>query len=234
MKYSFITQKKKTYPVGLMCRLLGVSRSAYYDHEQHHRNYPDDLHRKQLLDAVQDIARSSDYTYGSRRMKQALNALGYLFGRWKTKELMREAFVTVRHRKKHKVTTDSNHQFPVFENQLNRQFTVGRPDQAYVSDITYIWTQEGWLYLAIVIDLFSRKVVGWSMSSRMKAMLVCDALRMAVWLRRPPPGLIVHSDRGSQYASKAYRNLLKAYGFVGKMSRLGNCWDTQFNMSWNA
>ena len=128
MKYSFITQKKKTYPVGLMCRLLGVSRSAYYDHEQRHRNYPDDLYHKQLLDAVQDIARSSDYTYGSRRMKQALNALGYLFGRWKTKELMREAFVTVRHRKKHKVTTDSNHQLPVFENQLNRQFTVAKPD----------------------------------------------------------------------------------------------------------
>lgn len=99
------------------------------------------------------------------------------------------------------------------------------PDQAYVCDITYIWTQEGWLYLAVVIDLFSRKVVGWSMSSRMKASLVCDALRMAIWLRRPRPGLIVHSDRGSQYASKAYRNLLKAHGFIGSMSRLGNCWD---------
>ncbi len=130
-----------------------------------------------LLDAVKNIAKSCDYTYGSRRMKQALNALGYSISRWKTKKLMREAFVTVRHRKKYKVTTDSNHQLPVFENQLNRQFTVVKPDQVYVSDITYIWTQEGWLYLAIVIDLFSRKVVGWSMSSRMKATLVCDALR---------------------------------------------------------
>jgi len=111
---------------------------------------------------------------------------------------MREAFVTARHRKKYKVPTDSNHQLPVFENQLNRQFTVTKPDQVYVSDITYIWTQDGWLYLAIVIDLFSRKVVGWSMSSRMTATLVCDALRMAIWLRRPPPRLIVHSDRGSQ------------------------------------
>lgn len=177
-----------------MCRLLGVSRSAYYDYEQRRRNCPDDLHHRQLLDAVKNIAESCDYTYGSRRMKQALNALGYSINRGKTRKLMREVFVTVRHRKKYKVTTDSNHQLPVFENQLNRQFTVAKPDQVYVSDITYIWTQEGWLYLAIVIDLFSRKVVGWSMSSRMKATLVCDALRMAIWLRRPPPGLIVQQD----------------------------------------
>jgi len=116
-------------------------------------------------------------------MKRALNALGYLIGRWKTRKLMREAGVTVRYRKKYKVTTDSSHQSPVFENHLDRQFAVAKPDQAYVCDITYVWTQEGWLYLAIVIDLFSRKVVGWSMSSRMKASLVCDALRMAISLR---------------------------------------------------
>ena len=225
MKYSFITQKKKTCPVGLLCRLLGVSRSAYYDYEQRRRNGPDDLHYRQLLDAVQNIAKSCDYTYGSRRMKRALNALGYRVSRWKARRLMQEAGIQVRHRKKYKATTDSNHPLPVFENQLNRQFTVARPDQVYVSDITCIWTQEGCLYLAVVIDLFSRKVVGWSMSSRMKATLVCDALRMAIWLRRPPFGLIVHSDRGSQYASKAYRNLLKAYGLIGSMSRLGNCWD---------
>ncbi len=170
------------------------SQCLTHDYEQRRRNCPDDLHHRQLLDAVKNIAKSCDYTYGSRRMKQALNALGYSISRWKTEKLMREAFVTVRHRKKYKVTTDSNHQLPVFENQLNRRFTVVKPDQVYVSDITYIWTQEGWLYLAIVIDLFSRKVVGWSMSSRMKATLVCDALRMAIWLRRPPPGLIVQQD----------------------------------------
>jgi len=115
---------------------------------------------------------------------------------------MREADVQVRHREKYKVTTNSNHKRPVFENRLNRQFDVAAPNQIYVGDITYIWTREGWLYLAVVIDLFSRKVVGWSMRSRMKAKLVCDALRMAVWQRQPQPGLIVHSDRGSQYASK--------------------------------
>lgn len=208
-----------------MCRLLGVSRSAYYEHEQRRRNRPDDFYHRQLLDAVLDIAKSCDYVYGSRRMKQALNALGYPVGRWKTRELMREAGVQARYRKKYKVTTNSNHKQPVFENKLNRQFDVAGPDHAYVGDITYIWTQEGWLYLAVVIDLFSRKVVGWSMSSRMKAKLACDALRMAIWQRWPQAGLIVHSDRGSQYASKAYRRLLKAHGFIGSMSRLGNCWD---------
>ena len=118
-----------------MSRLLGVSRSAYYDYEQRRRNRPDDLGHRQVLDAVLDIAKSCGYTYGSRRMKRALNTLGYPVGRWKTRKLMHEAGVTVRHRKKYKVTTDSDHQLPVFENQLNRQFTVTRPDQVYVCDI---------------------------------------------------------------------------------------------------
>lgn len=108
---------------------------------------------------------------------------------------------------------------------MNRQFAVAQPDRVYAGDITYLWTQEGWLYLAVVIDLYSRKVVGWSMSSRMKAQLVCDALTMAVWQRRPEAGLVAHSDRGSQYASKGYRRLLKAHGFEGSMSRKGDCWD---------
>ena len=138
---------------------------------------------------------------------------------------MKETGVQVKHRKKYKVTTNSNHKQPVFDNVLNRQFDVAQPDQAYVGDITYLWTGEGWLYLAVVIDLYSRKVVGWSMGSRMKAQLVCDALMMAIWLRRPAAGLVVHSDRGTQYASKAYRRLLKAHGFIGGMSRKGDCWD---------
>lgn len=208
-----------------MCQLLGVSCSAYYEYEQRRRNRPDDLYPEQLHDVVLDIAKSCDYTYGSRRMKQALNALGYPVSRWKARKLMRKAGVYVRYRKKYKVTTNSNHKQPVFDNRLNRQFDVARPNQVYVSDITYIWTQEGWLYLAIVVDLFSRKMVGWSMSSRMKAELVCDALRMAIWQRRPQAGLIAHSDRGSQYASKAYRKLLESHGLIGSMSRLGDCWD---------
>lgn len=172
-----------------------------------------------------DIAKACDNTYGSRRMSEALGAMSYPVSREKAKKLMKEAGVQVRHRKKLKVTTNSNRQKPMFKNKLNRQFDVSKPDQAYVGDITYLWTQEGWLYLAVVIDLYSRKVVGWSMGSRMKAQLVCNALRVAVWQRRPKPGLIVHSDRGSQYASRDYRRLLKAHGFTGSMSRKGDCWD---------
>ena len=208
-----------------MCRLFRVSRSAYYAYARRQANYSDDLYHAKLIDAIRNIAESSNYTYGSRRMKKALNASGYKVGRWKARNLMKEAGVCVRHRKKYKVTTNSNHKQPIFENKINRQFNVADPNQVYAGDITYIWTQEGWLYLAVVIDLFSRKVVGWSMSSRMKTQLVCDALRMAIWQRRPQAGLISHSDRGSQYASKEYRRLLKDNGFIGSMSRLGDCWD---------
>ncbi|MCU7887148.1 MAG: IS3 family transposase [Candidatus Thiodiazotropha sp. (ex Lucinoma aequizonata)] len=148
---------------------------------------------------MKDIAESSDHTYGSRRIKKTLNILGYPVSRKKARKLMQEAGVSVKQRKKYKVTANSNHKQPVFENLLERQFDVA---QTYAANVTYIWTQEGWLYLAIVIDLCSRKVVGWSMSLRMKAQLVCDALRMAIWHRRPKSGLIHHSDRGSQYASK--------------------------------
>jgi putative transposase len=223
VKYAFITQHKKTWPVDVMCRLLGVSRNAYYRYCQEDRQ-PDPEHRAKLA-AVKEIAEASGYSYGSRRMRRALNALGYPVGRRKARSLMREAGVKARYRKKYKVTTNSNHKQPVFENVLDREFDTAGPDQAYVSDITYIWTQEGWLYLAVFIDLFSRRIVGWSMGSRMKARLVADALRMAMWQRRPDAGLIVHSDRGSQYASKAYRGLLKANAFVGSMSRKGDCWD---------
>ena len=225
MKYSFITQHKNTYPIRLQCQVLGVSRSGYYHYQANSANKPDDPQHQEMLDWVKAIAESSGYSYGSRRMKKALNALGYPVSRNKARKLMKEANVRVRHRKKYKVTTNSNHKQPVFDNVLERQFDVSQPDQVYASDITYVWTQEGWLYLAVVIDLCSRRVVGWSMSSRMKAKLVCDALQMAIWRRRPKAGLIHHSDRGSQYASKAFRRLLKAHGILGSMSRKGDCWD---------
>lgn len=176
----------------MMCRLLGVRRNGYY-HFQKYRS-PVNPEKEELVDWIKKIAESSKNTYGSRRMKEALNALGFPIGRNKTRRLMREASVYVRYKKKYKVTTNSNHKKPLFDNVLNRQFKADRPNQAYVSDITYLWTQEGWLYLAVVIDLFSRKVVGWSMSPHMRASLVCDALRMAIWQRKSKPGLIVHSD----------------------------------------
>ena len=225
MKYSFITQHKNAYPISLQCRVLGVSRNGYYHYQVKMASRPNDPEHQEVLEWVQDIAKSSGYSYGSRRMKKALNALGFPVSRNKARKLMREAGIQARHRKKYKVTTNSNHKQPVFDNLLERQFDVPQPDQVYASDVTYIWTQEGWLYLAVVIDLCSRKVVGWSMGSRMKAQLVCDALTMAIWQRRPKAGLIHHSDRGSQYASKAFRRLLNAHGFKGSMSRKGDCWD---------
>lgn len=208
-----------------MCRVLGVKRNGFYSHQRRQAAKPVDPLYEAKLACVKEADVSSDSTYGERRIKKALETAGYAVTRGEAKKLMKAAKVKVRHRKKYKVTTDSDHQHPVFENVLDRGFTVDEADRAYVSDITYIWTQEGWLYLAVVIDLFSRKVVGWSMGARMKAQLVCDALEMACWQRRPKAGLIVHSDRGSQYASTLYRRLLKRHGFIGSMSRKGNCWD---------
>lgn len=208
-----------------MCNLLDINPTNYYSYQKRNRLDNPDPEHESMLDWVKKIAESSQYSYGSRRMRKALNALGYPVGRDKTKTLMKEAHIFVRYRKKYKVTTNSKHKQPIFENVLNRQFKMISPDQAYVSDITYIWTQEGWLYLAVVLDLFSRKIVGWSMSPRMKAPLICDALTMALWQRKPKPGLIVHSDRGVQYASHVYRQLLRQHQCIGSMSRKGNCWD---------
>jgi putative transposase len=221
----FIAQHKKTWPINLMCRVLGVARSGYYSFQKFGANKLDDPLHEEMLECVKEIVVGSDYTYGSRRVKKAMNILSYPINRDKARQLMKEAKVAVRHKRKFKVTTNSNHKLPLFDNILQRQFKVEQPDRVYASDITYIWTQEGWLYLAVVIDLYSRKVVGWSMSSRMKASLVCDALTMAIWQRRPKAGLIHHSDRGSQYASHAFRKLLKLHGFKGSMSRKGDCWD---------
>ncbi len=224
MKYSFITQHKNAWPIALQCRVLGISRNGYYQYRKT-VGKPTDPEHQEMLEWVKKIAKSSKYSYGSRRMKEALNALSYPVSRNKAGKLMKEAGVKARQRRKYKVTTNSNHKQPVFDNLLNREFDVAQPDQVYAADVTYIWTQEGWLYLAVVIDLCSRKIVGWSMSSRMKAGLVCDALQMAVWRRRPKAGLIHHSDRGSQYASRVFRRLLKAHSIKGSMSRKGDCWD---------
>jgi putative transposase len=167
VKYSFITRHKNAYPITLQCQVLGVSRNGYYQYERNRARRPDDSEHQELLEWVEDIAESSGHTYGSRRMNRALNALGYPVSRSKARKLMREAGVRARQLRKYKVTTNSNHQQPVFENLLNREFDVAQPDRVYASDVTYVWTQEGWLYLAVVIDLCTRKVVGWSMSSRM-------------------------------------------------------------------
>ena len=225
MKYAFITQNKKAWSVSQLCDLFNVTRNGYYSYQQRQLKQPQDAQWQEKIDWVKEIAEGSGNTYGYRRMRKALQAGGYPVSRGETRKLIRAAGVKVKQRKRFKVTTDSHHKKPLYDKVLAQDFTVTSPDQVYVQHITYIWTQEGWLYLAVVIDLFHREVVGWSMSSRMKADLVCNALTMAIWRRQPKPSLIVYSDRGSQYASNAYRQLLINNKFVGSMSRKGNCWD---------
>ncbi len=209
----------------LLCRLMGVSRSGFYDWVRRQRQDPDPL-REEMLGWIKDLAKGSDHTYGSRRMAKGLRALGYPVGRYRARGLMREAGVWVRYRRRYRVTTNSNHRQPVFENRLKRDFSPSAANQVWAGDISYVWTHEGWLYLAVVIDLYSRKVVGWSMGKRLTSSLACDALQMALWRRKPPKGqLIHHSDRGVQYASRAFRRVLKAHGIEGSMSRKGDCWD---------
>jgi putative transposase len=208
-----------------MCRVLGVKSNNYYSYQKRKKNELSDSTHQDMLDLVKDIAKFSNNTYGTRRIKAVLNALSFPVSRWKVAKLMKEANVWVRYKKKYKSTTNSEHNKPLYKNELEQNFTTEQPNQAFVGDITYIWTAEGWLYLAVVIDLYSRKVVGWSMGSRMKAQLVCDALTMAIWQRQPDKGLIVHSDQGVQYASHQYRQLLATNGFVGSMSKKGCCWD---------
>ncbi len=204
---------------------MGLSRSGFYSWLCRQGREPDPDHEEKL-EWVKDLAEASDHTYGSRRMSKALKALGYPVGRHQARSLMREARVWVRYRRRYRVTTDSNHRQPVFPNRLERDFEANAPNQVWAGDITYVWTREGWLYLAVIIDLYSRKVVGWSMGRHLTSSLVCNALKMAWWSRRPPKGqLIHHSDRGVQYASRAFRKLLETYGIEGSMSRKGDCWD---------
>ena len=179
----------------------------------------------ELIALVKGIHRESRGTYGSRRMSKGLREKGYNIGRYRARTLMRMAEVSVKRKGKYKVTTDSHHVYPVAPNILNRQFDVAAPNQVWVSDITYLWTKEGWLYLAVVMDLYSRKIVGWSMDKRMTQDLVKNALTMAAGRRQPENGLIHHSDRGSQYAAHAYQDLLVEYGMICSMARRGDCWD---------
>jgi len=168
---------------------------------------------------------TSRCTYGARRIRRALIKSGMAISRRRVGKLMKQQQLSCKTRRKFKVTTDSKHQLPIAENILKREFDATQPDQKYVGDITYLWTQEGWLYLAVVIDLFSRRVVGWSMDNNMKATLVNDAILMALWTRKPNRGLVWHTDRGSQYASASHREILEDHGVTQSMSRKGNCWD---------
>jgi len=219
-----IDAEKKAYPISLLCTVLQVTRSGYYSWRTRGKSARQCEYDK-LIPVVQEAHRISKGTYGTRRISGEIVAHGASCGRDKARTLMKLADVSAKQKRKFKVTTDSKHNLPVAPNLLNREFTVEEPDRVYVSDITYIWTNEGWLYLAIVLDLYSRQIVGWSLSNRMGRKLIMDALRMAVGRRQPAPGLLFHSDRGSQYCSDDFQEMLKTHEMVSSMSRKGNCWD---------
>lgn len=224
MKYASIKKHREIFPVSRQCAVLGVSRSGYYEW----LGRPESARRREerrLGERAKEIHADSRKTYGARRIQQVLIAEGETLSRARTRRLMKKQGLESMGRRKFKATTNSNHSRPVAPNLLNREFEVGRPNTVYAGDITYIPTQEGWLYLAVLIDLYSRAVVGWAMSERINAQLVTDALVMSIWRRRPGKGLLVHSDQGSQYASELYQETLNANGFICSMSRKGNCWD---------
>jgi putative transposase len=178
-----------------------------------------------LILQVQRLHRASRRTYGSRRLCQALQQAGHVIGRYRTRTLMRQATLKPRRMWRCPQTTDSRHALPIAPNRLNRQFAVAAPNRVWGSDITALWTREGWLYIAIVVDLFSRKVVGWACAASMATGLVSSALQMAIGQRQPKSGLVHHSDRGSQYASAEYQGQLRDAKMIGSMSRKGNCYD---------
>ena len=222
MSYQLICQlQKKAIPVVHSCRILEVSRSGYYD--ARHRSAKPVLCKASVH--LKAAFTASHQSYGSRRLVTAMAARGMPIGRCRVRSLMRLAGLKPVWKRKFIHTTNSKHNLSVAANILDRQFNPDVPNIAWVGDITYIRTGSGWLYLATVLDLFSRKVVGWAMAPSMPAELVCSALNMAIQQRKPAPGLIVHSDRGSQYASTQYQDLLTKHAFVCSMSRKGNCWD---------
>lgn len=224
MRYRFIGDHASQYPVTVLCQTLHVRRSGYYAWRQCPESARTQEDRR-LLEKIRTEHRVSQETYGSPRIHAALRQQGETCGRHRVARVMRQHRLAAKHRRKYRATTNSAHSLPVAENLLDRQFTPAAPNQVWVSDITYVPTGEGWLYLATVMDLAFRGIVGWAMSARIDRALVCDALTDALQRRRPAPGLLHHSDRGSQYASHEYQTLLTQHGLIPSMSRKGNCWD---------
>jgi len=224
VRFAFIEAEKAEFPVELLCEVLHVSRSGFYAWQGRPESSRAREDRRLKLE-ITSIHTVHKGRYGSPRIHEDMQELGYSMSRKRVARLMREAELKWRRTKRFRTTTDSNHEFPIAPNVLDRNFTTAAPDRAWVGDITYIWTDEGWLYLAAILDVFSRRVVGWAVSDRMTTKLATDALEMALWRRQPPPGLVHHTDRGSQYASREYRKRIEAAGITCSMSRKGNCWD---------
>jgi len=207
-----------------MCQVMEVSRSGYYawiKRPESSRKIQD----RELVKEIRKVHKISRGTYGSPRITRALKKKGIVCGKNRVARLMHDNGITGKTKRKYKATTNSKHNYPVAENLINQNFNIDRPNQIWAADITYIPTDEGWLYLAAIEDLFQRKIVGWAMNSTMTRQLTLDALRQAVKRYRPPAGLIHHSDRGSQYASHEYQQALRDYQFITSMSRKGNCYD---------
>ena len=224
MRFNLIHAEKAQYPVEVLCSALNVSTSGYY---AWCKRLPSDREKAdaELALAIAATHERSRSTYGSPRIHADLRAKGARVGRKRVARLMREQGLVARRKRPFRRTTDSNHDDPIAPNVLERQFEPKGPNQAWVTDVTYIATGEGWLYLAVMLDLFSRRVVGWAASATNDRALALEALHRALEARCPPKGLIHHSDRGSPYASEDYRRALRNSGIVASMSRTGDCWD---------
>jgi len=225
MRYAWMEAHREEFELAEMCEALAVSASGFGAWKRGGSPKRKRLSDAQMLALIRAIHAEVKGAYGSPRMTRELRDRGFPACKERVERLMRENDIRARHKRRYKATTDSKHALPVAPNLLDRNFTPAAPNQAWSADLTYIWTDEGWLYLAVVLDLFNREVIGWSIKPRMTADIVIDALTMAWFRRRPAPGLIHHSDRGSQYASLAFQAKLKEFGMVCSMSRKGNCWD---------
>ena len=225
MKYAWIEKHVTRWPVGAMCETLEVSPSGLRAWRGGGKRLPARLSDTQLLGQIHAIHAQFEGAYGSSRMHEELRDRGHRVGKARVERLMREHGIRARHKRRWKATTDSKHDLPVAPNLVARDFAPARPNERWGADITYIATDEGWLYLAIVLDFFNREIVGWALKDRLTADLATDALTMAWFRRRPSAGLIHHSDRGVQYASGAFQAKLGEYAMRCSMSRKGNCWD---------
>jgi transposase InsO family protein len=224
VKFAFIHAEKAQYPAAVLCPVLGVSRSGYYAWLK--RPLSQRAERDaELADEIAASHQRSRRTYGSPRVHQDLRARGVRVGKKRVERLMREGGIVARRKRRFRRTTDSNHPHPIAPNVLERRFEVALPNATWVTDVTYVWTLEGWLYLAVILDLCSRRVVGFAASATNDRQLALDALRAALAARSPGAGLLHHSDRGSPYASAEYRAALAEHGIVASMSRRGDCWD---------
>ncbi len=223
---------EKHFPVGLMCRLLSVSRSGYYGWKRRPPSARDQA-RQMLKAEIKRVFEDGKGRPGAPRVARRLRDEGKAAGRHRVARIMRDNGWRARAARKYKATTNSRHSLPVAPNLLEQNFTADAPNQKWVSDITYIWTDEGWLYLAVVLELYSRRVIGWAINERMAATLVCDALIMALWHRKMPKGVIVHSDRGSQYCPSAYQKLFSNHQLICSTGKKGDCYDNAAMESWN-